>query len=204
MKAVFKAFVTAFLLMAACANSWAQDLRDGDIIFHTSRSEQSLAIQKATKSKYSHMGIVFFQKNKPFVYEAVNTVRFTPFSAWIARGAGGHYVVKRLRDVDKFLTPAAVAKLREAALKFEGRQYDPTFEWSDTKIYCSELVWKTYNRALGLEIGRLQKLGDFDLTDSIVKKKMTQRYGKNVPIHEPVISPAEMFSCPDLEVVVQR
>ncbi|MBW1915217.1 MAG: hypothetical protein JRI86_09795 [Deltaproteobacteria bacterium] len=32
--------------------------QDGDIIFHTSRSEQDLVIQKATKSPYSHMGIV--------------------------------------------------------------------------------------------------------------------------------------------------
>src|SRR5437867_163185 len=26
--------------------------------------------------------------------------------------------------------------------------YDLTFEWSDDKIYCSELVWKVYERAL--------------------------------------------------------
>lgn len=33
-----------------------KELRIGDLIFHTSRSNQSRAIQIATNSKYSHMG----------------------------------------------------------------------------------------------------------------------------------------------------
>lgn len=42
-------------------------LRDGDIIFHTSRSAQSDAIQRATKSPYSHVGLVLYRDRKPFV-----------------------------------------------------------------------------------------------------------------------------------------
>ena len=76
--------------------------RDGDIIFHTSKSAQSIAIQKATNSKYSHMGIIFNRDGSPYVYEAVKTVRYTPLKKWIARGEDGHYVVKRLRDVTDF------------------------------------------------------------------------------------------------------
>lgn len=34
-------------------------LRDGDLIFHTSQSAQSQAIQLATHSPYSHCGIVY-------------------------------------------------------------------------------------------------------------------------------------------------
>ena len=33
-------------------------LQNGDIIFQSSQSDQSIAIQLATHSKYSHMGIV--------------------------------------------------------------------------------------------------------------------------------------------------
>jgi hypothetical protein len=33
--------------------------RNGDIIFQTSLSDQSVAIQAATKSPYSHLGIVY-------------------------------------------------------------------------------------------------------------------------------------------------
>src|SRR5262249_45443635 len=117
-------------------------LHDGDIIFHTSRSSQSLAIQRATGSAYSHMGIVFFRQGKPYVLEAASTVRYTPLSSWISRGTGGHFVVKRLRTADQVLTPEARGRLRMQAEAFLGKPYDLTFEWSDQRVYCSELVWK--------------------------------------------------------------
>jgi uncharacterized protein YycO len=198
-------FVTIiFLTTAACQNSHGNRLRDGDIIFHTSRSAQSIAIQKATHSKYSHMGIIFFRDGGPYVYEAVKTVRYTPLKKWIARGEGGHYVVKRLRDADRIFTREAVAKLVHAAKKYEGKPYDLTFEWSDDRIYCSELVWKIYDNGLGMQVGRLQKLREFDLTDPNVKTKMQERYGDKVPFDETVISPGAIFSSESLVEVARR
>jgi len=194
----------ACLAFSGCKGSPTAQLRDGDIIFHTSRSEQSAAIQKATHSEYSHMGIIFFKSGRPYVYEAIKTVRYTPLKQWIARGIGSRYVVKRLRDADRILTPDAVKKLQKAAAAFEGKPYDVAFEWSDSHIYCSELVWKIYDRALGLHVGRLQKLSEFDLSDTIVKSKMKERYGNAIPMEETVISPSEMFLFSDLIVVAER
>jgi hypothetical protein len=76
---------------------------------------------------------------------------------------------------------------------FKGKSYDLTFDWSDDKIYCSELIWKIYQRATGLEIGRLQKLKDFDLSDQAVQSKMKERYGNRIPMDETVISPVAIF-----------
>ncbi len=146
------------LLAALALPAQAQDprLQDGDIIFHTSRSAQSLAVQRATGSRYSHMGLVLHRAGKPYVFEAVQTVRYTPLADWIARGNGGHYVVKRLKDADVQLTPPALRRLHAATGDYAGRAYDLRFEWSDERIYCSELVWKLYERTLGLRIGELQ------------------------------------------------
>jgi hypothetical protein len=83
------------------------------------------------------------------------------------------------------------------------RRYDPAFGWSDERIYCSELVWKTYQRALGLHIGELQTLKEFDLSDPLVQIKLKERYGSAVPMDEDVISPAAMFASP-LLVEVER
>jgi hypothetical protein len=192
------------LALSGCGDSLAAQLRDGDIIFHTSRSAQSVAVQNATHSKYSHMGIIFLRDGKPYVYEAIKTVQYTPLMKWISRGDGAHYVVKRLREADRVLTPDAVAKLRKTADKFRGKPYDLTFEWSDDRIYCSELVWKIYDRAIGVRIGRLQKLRDFDLSAVVVKTKMKERYGNHVPMEETVISPGEMFSSEVLTVVAKH
>src|SRR5512139_1220066 len=128
LKEILLILVSMLLAFAASQAALAQPLRDGDIIFHTSRSAQSLAIQKATHSRYSHMGIVFLRGGEPYVYEAIRTVQYTPLKKWIARGEGGHYVVKRLRDADLILTPDAVARLRQTAAKFAGKPYDLTFE----------------------------------------------------------------------------
>ena len=129
----------------------------------------------------------------PYVFEASATVRYTPLAKWIARGQDGKAVIKRLRGG---LTAAQINKLRTTASSFSGRPYDLTFEWSDSRIYCSELVWKIYDRALGVHIGELQKLREFDLSDPVVHAKLNERYGNAVPMNEVVISPAAMFDSP--------
>lgn len=192
-----------FLLLAwtLATAADAADLRDGDIIFHTSRSAQSVAIQRATHSPYSHVGVIIFREGKPYVFEAISTVQYTPLSKWTARGEGGRFVVKRLK---RALTEAEKSKLRTAARVYEGKTYDLYFEWSDQRIYCSELVWKIYERALGVKLGELQKLREFDLTDAAVRAKMRERYGTKVPLDEPVISPGAQFDSPLLETVETR
>jgi len=203
MKKLLTFAVFGLLYLLGCGDSFAEQLRDGDIIFQTSRSEQSIAIQKATHSQYSHMGIVFFRDGSPHVYEAIDTVQYTPLRKWADRGEGGHYVVKRLREADRILTSQAVKKLRQAGSKFKGKPYDSYFEWSDNRIYCSELVWKIYDRGIGIRIGRLQKVRDLDLSEPIVKTKIKERYGNKVPLEETVISPGEIFSS-DLFVTVTQ
>ena len=194
----------ALLATACAAKGTVRAVRDGDVIFHTSRSSQSLAIQRATGSQYSHMGLIVHRNGKPFVFEAVSTVRLTPLDQWIARGTGRHFVVKRLRNADSVLTPAALGKLRTEARRFAGRPYDLTFGWADDRIYCSELVWKAYDRALGIQIGGLQKVRDFNLSDSAVRAKMRERYGNNIPLDEPVISPVAMFQSSLLVTVAEQ
>jgi hypothetical protein len=88
--------------------------------------------------------------------------------------------------------------------KFQGKPYDSYFEWSDTRIYCSELVWKIYDRGIGIRVGRLQKVRDLDLSDPIVKTKIKERYGNKAPLDETVISPGEMFLSDLLATVTQK
>jgi hypothetical protein len=178
-------------------------LRDGDIIFQTSRSPQSQAIQLATHSRYSHMGIVFHVGSRLMVIEAIEPVCWTPLSLWIARGEKQAAVVRRLRDADERLTPAAIGKLRRAATHQLGKRYDRAFDWSDDRIYCSELVYKAYDQALGIQLGTLQKLRDMDLSNPIVKRKLALRYGRNLPLDAPVITPQAVFESDRLETVAQ-
>lgn len=177
------------------------EINNGDIIFQTSLSGQSKAIQLATNSKYSHCGIIYKDNEQYFVFEAVQPVKITPLDKWIARGKNGHYVIKRLKNAEQVLTSDILQKMKAEGEKFYGKDYDLTFEWSDNKIYCSELIWKIYNRATGLEVGKLEKLSDFDLENEIVKQKITERYGNNIPMNEIVISPKAIFDSDLLETI---
>jgi uncharacterized protein YycO len=179
-------------------------LQNADVIFQTSKSSQSKAIQLATKSKYSHMGIVYKKVDQFFVLEAVQPVKMTPLQTWIKRGEGEHYVVKRLKNSSKVLTPEVLTKMKEVAREFLGKDYDIYFEWSDDKIYCSELVWKIYKRAAKVELGQPETLSSFDLSSQAVRKKMKERYGNNIPLNETVISPAAMFTSEQLITVLER
>ncbi|WP_375580683.1 YiiX family permuted papain-like enzyme [Marivirga tractuosa] len=178
--------------------------QNGDIIFQTSKSGQSRAIQIATGSNYSHMGIVYKQENEFFVYEAVQPVKLTPLNDWINRGKNAHYVVKRIKNSEKLLTPEALTKMKQVGEKYAGKDYDLYFEWSDSRIYCSELVWKIYKEAVGLEIGELEELSDFNLTNETVKQKLMERYGDNIPKEELVISPESMFNSDKLITIFEN
>jgi hypothetical protein len=198
------AIVLLLLIGTSCNASPGYVPRNGDIIFHTSRSSKSLAIQRATHSRYSHLGIVYVESGGPFVYEAVQPVKLTRLEAWEKRGVGGHFVVKRLRDADRLLTSSNLAKMKAEGRRFQGKSYDPYFEWSDDRIYCSELVWKIFKRALGVELGATQVLGDFDLSDPVAKKKIRERWKSTPPMHEVVISPETMFESDKLVTVYSR
>ncbi len=186
----------------------ASIIKEGDIIFQTSTSSQSKAIQLATNSKYSHVGIIFKsntdKENDFIVLEAVQPVKFTPLKEWIKRGENSHFVVKRLKDADKILTDKAIQKMKDTGKNLLGKNYDLYFEWSDEKIYCSELVWKIYKEVLNIQLGKLEKLSSFDIENEIVKNKMKERYGNKIPINklnENVISPAAIFDCDKLVFV---
>ncbi|HEX2935906.1 MAG TPA: YiiX family permuted papain-like enzyme [Bacteroidales bacterium] len=177
------------------------EVQNGDLIFQTSLSRQSIAIQLATQSKYSHCGLIFKKGNGFFVFEAVQPVKLTPLNHWIARGKEGKFVIKRLKNAGKILTPSTCEKMMAIGNQFKGKSYDLTFEWSDDKIYCSELIWKIYERATGLQIGKLQRLRDFNLSDPAVQSIMKKRYGNRIPLEETVISPVSIFDSELLRVV---
>ena len=175
-------------------------LRPGDIVFQTSRSAQSRAVQLATRSPLSHMGVVLPHGGALAVYEAVGPVKYTPVAEWVARGENGRVLVKRLRE-PRALASDQVELLVRSAEKFLGKPYDGAFAWSDDRLYCSEVVWKIFRRALGVELGALTRLGDFDLANPEVQAKLRERYGGSIPTEEPVISPAAMAASPLLETV---
>lgn len=177
--------------------------KDGDVIFQTSESKQCEAVRIATNSKFSHCGIIYDINGNWFVFEAVQPVKLTPLEDWIQHGKGGKYVVKRLKD-ETVLNKQVLEKMKAYSQQFDGKEYDAYFEWTDNRIYCSELVWKIYKNASGIELSKLREMKEFNLEDPRVQKILKERYSNDIPLEEKVVAPADLASSTLLKTVIDN
>jgi hypothetical protein len=167
------------------------DLRTGDLVFQTSRSAQSAPIQRATRSRWSHVGLVEVAPDGVFVLEAVSPVSRTPWGRWVARGERGEAEALRLRGLE----PAAVDRVIAEARRHLGKPYDAAFGWGDDRLYCSELVRKAFERGAGIELGRMERLGGLELAG--LEAAVKGRFGK-VPKDLLLVTPASIAGDPKL------
>ncbi|MBK8227197.1 MAG: hypothetical protein IPK70_08470 [Flavobacteriales bacterium] len=178
-------------------------LRDGDLLFQHIGGEQGLALQLATKSRWTHVGIAFKRQGRWEVLEAVGPVKFTPLAEWVEQG-NEEYVLLRLADADRLLDEESIQRLLDAAKPLMGIGYDWKFQWGDELMYCSELVWKLYERALGIRLCEAKPMREYHLSDSLVLRVMHDRYGNAPPLDEPMVAPSTLIDCPLLVRVGQR
>lgn len=172
-------------------------LREGDVIFQTSNYGQSLAVQKATESKYSHVGILFQEKDEWYVYEAVQPVQKIPLKDFISHGDQSHFTISRFKGA---LNSSNIVKMKTFFNKVEGLDYDIYFEWSDKTWYCSELVWKMYHH-VGIIISDYEKFGQYNLKDPTVVKIIDQRFKNGVNLDETVITPRGIYESSKMEEI---
>ena len=175
-------------------------LQGGDILLQKTTGGQSTAVAAATNSPYTHTAMVFMRNDQPVVLEAVEPVKWTPLERWLQRGKNQHVVVLRLKDAAR-LEDGGLEQLEQAATQYLGRHYDALFQWSDQRIYCSELVFKAYQSALQMEIGELAPLSSFNLKAPSVQQLIRQRVKGNLDTNELIVSPVSLLHDSDLRTV---
>lgn len=180
------------ILFGAKPVSILDKIKEGDMIFQTSQSKQCEAVRIATNSKFSHCGIVFIEKGGKYVFEAVQPVKYTALETWITHGKENRFVVTRIKNASNLLSSQTLQKMKTYANQLKNKDYDLYFEWSDDKIYCSELIWKIYKNGAGIELCPIQKLKDFNLKDTRVQAILTERYGNKIPLEENVVAPSNL------------
>jgi hypothetical protein len=169
------------------------DVFEGDIVMQISEDANHLAFGKACGSKYNHAGVIFIRpKDRMYiVMEANDTVTALPLREWATRGQGKHIVVMRLKNSNEVLTDKKTAALKKGAKDFRGKKEDVAYSWDDSAFYSTELAWKVYQKALGIEICEPGKLGDI-------------KYGGAAQAEEKFISPDAIYKSPKLMIVYER
>ncbi len=188
-------------------------LQNGDLIFHSSRSFQSAAIMQATGSPITHMGIINKTRFGPRVIEAHAVVRDLALTHWILHGRGGAFIIRRYPG----LQPQQAKRIVKEAHAMEGRPYDLMFDLDNQRPYCSEFAFKLYANQ-GIRLGRLQKLGELNLSHPAVQKLLKRRAKRHpkcaglndaracerLLLDQPLITPRSILEDPQLVTVARR
>jgi len=149
-------------------------LKSGDIVFHTSVSRQSPAIIWATKSLYSHTGVLQKVGEDWLVFEAGGKADGTPFLEWVGKGALKRFTVMRYPG----LSESENDRLLSFLLEITGRPYDWVFLFDNVEIYCSELVYLAFD-SVGVRLGEIEKVWQLDVDNFLVEDIIKERWSSH-------------------------
>ncbi len=169
-----------------------EDVREGDVIFQTSLSQQSPLIKMGTRSTITHCGVVVMKDGKPYVLETQKTLVLTPLKKFIARGKDGKYWHKR-------------PKLDNIKIKYSGylgKPYDLAFKFDNGKFYCSELIYDVYLNQLGVELCKPKTIDDYLIlgTHRIPKIKRAMKK-RGISLEQYAVAPVDVFNSKELKFV---
>jgi hypothetical protein len=172
------------------------EFREGDVMVQHLDTTLCSVIRGVTGSEYTHCGILVNREGKPHVLEAVTpVVRYTPLQDWLNQGWKGYYAHFRPKEISDAKIATAVAE----AKKLLGKPYDLQYMLTDERIYCSELIYKAYRRGAGVEIGRQQRLGDFNWKQH--EAFIRALAGGELPLERKLVTPVSVATSPHLSLV---
>ena len=169
-----------------------KNVKEGDVIFQTSQSEQSPLIQIGTRSMITHCGIVVMKGGKPYVLETQRTIVLTPFDKFIARGVDSKYWLKRSNKEN----------IKIKYKSYLGKPYDLAFRFDNDKYYCSELIYDIYKNQLGIELCKPKKVSDYLIlwTDKLPKIEMAMKK-RGLTKEQYAVAPVDIFNSEHLNGV---
>ena len=181
---------------------WGREsLRDGDVVFRLGDVRVlwgffplSRFIARATGSRFSHAGLVAVEHGEPVVYDcAASGIQCRPFAYWMQDNIGA-FGVKRLKPEQRNHIPGALVYCRRV---FEAQvPFDRGFKLDDDRLYCVELVEKSF-RAAGLplsepvRIGDWKNLGQFPLTTVAFLAASARVLDAPITLDQPVFVPGD-------------
>jgi len=169
--------------------------KEGDIIFQSLPfAELTKVIEGVTNSPYSHTGLLVQKDGSWYVREAIGSVKDTHLYLWILRGRGDSFAVYRFKEAyQKYIKETLI----ESA-KFLGEPYDFFYELDDAKIYCSELIFKSYKRATSQNLGKLVKLESLNWKPY---KDFILSIENKIPLDRIMITPKDLSEAPQIHQV---
>ena len=168
------------------------EVREGDVIFQTSLSQQSPLIKIGTRSTITHCGVVVMKDGKPYVLETQKRLLLTPLDKFIARGKDGKYWHKRPQ----------MDNIKIKYNSYLGMPYDLAFKFDNGKFYCSELIYDIYLNQLGVELCEPKRIKDYLILGSHRLPKIKDAMQKrDITMEQYAVAPVDVFNSKKLKFV---
>jgi uncharacterized protein YycO len=186
-------------------------LKSGDILFIRSNSgARADSIEAITEAPLTHCGIVIKQGKSTIVYEGVgHPGDYKDVEKWQrdeSTGKGTPPPVPLHSIYVRRYTGSLEGKLDalgKRAKELHDTPYDNAFAWNNHAgsgkeyIYCSELIWKAFHDAVGVDLGDPHPLKDYLEGGPAKKAKAEAAFkmylGEHYNLEEKVISPTDVF-----------
>jgi Permuted papain-like amidase enzyme, YaeF/YiiX, C92 family len=208
------------------SNKWESKLEPGDIVFIRSRSINAPLIaalsnedaESDADNVFTHCGIIFKDSDaKLRVYEGegrgpINWLTLADWQATVSKGKVGKVERSDLHNVYAMRWNGApklatgLVRILEKAKELHATDYDHGFSWTDTRAYCSELVWKAY-LAGGLSLGTLPTMEKYvkgapkyadKIKGKLEEAKANKLRDTGYLPNESAISPEDIYKSPNL------
>lgn len=135
--------------------SFAADLRIGDMVFIRVPARPFREVASATNSWTNHVGVVVDDRgDEPLIAESTFPLsRTTSLSRFLKRSEQGRCAVARLT---RPLTDTQREALRNAAGHRLGRFYDTGFNLASRRQFCSRFVREVIDEGTNIQVGKVE------------------------------------------------
>ncbi len=173
------------------------DIAEGDLLFILPAAPNDITITTGTADLAAdHVAIchrIGGQRGPLYLIEAIPSagVTLTPVDSLLSREPDVTLLVGSVAGLN---TAASV----EHALRFIGRPYDHLFLPSDSAIYCSELVQRTFVDTGGAAVFPTIPMSFHDATGRVTDnwRQHYARHGLDVPEGQPGTNPTQLATHP--------
>lgn len=208
---IMKQTIIIALLLAALPlmaqeyiNGSTEKLRDGDLLFFS--PPVSNAITDVTSGfsgrSIDHVAIFLRVASSPYTLEAVRRgVVLQPIDSTVVRHSRNGESIYIGRVTDSLDVAASIAN----ALKELGKPYDFFFEPTDSAVYCSELVERSYRQTDGQKTFSTIPMSFHDASGKVTAywTEYYRRAGKAVPECCPGTNPGQLSRSRRMRIIYQ-
>jgi hypothetical protein len=184
-------FLTCFLLTFAHHTFFAQDFRNGDIIFINHKHTKGKSPVPNGKSKFNYVGIVFIENNVPMVYHSMQPLSKCSVEEFVSLSENKAFERKYLGE-EELLTNEIIESMHKYALSKLGSSYDNSLKLNNGSLYNAEFVWEIYQVATGIALCIPREIRDYKSENAATSEFLTDAYGETI-LSEKIVAIGDLY-----------